>query len=65
MLTTAAAFLLVSVAYGIALEYSDAALASKVDVAADSVNEWWVGILLVVGLAGGTALAARRSRGRA
>ena len=64
MLTTAAAFLLVSVAYGIALEYSDA-LASKVDVAADSVNEWWVGILLVVGLAGGTALAARRSRGRA
>lgn len=63
MVTAALALLVVSVSYGLALEYGETA-ATDARIAVQSLRDWGIGIVLVVGLAGGTVLVARRSRGR-
>ncbi len=63
VLTVALAFLVVNVAYGLALEYGDTA-ATNARIAARSLRDWGIGIVLVVGFAGWVIAAARRSRGR-
>lgn len=63
VLTAGLAFLVVNISYGLALEYGDTA-ASDAGIAARSLTDWGIGIALVVGSAGCTVAAARRSRGR-
>lgn len=57
------ALLVVTVSYGLALEYADTA-ATAAHIAAESFRDWGLGVVIVVGLAGGAAIAARQSRGR-
>ena len=63
VLSAGVAWLVVTVSYGLALEYGDIA-ATQMDIAAKSFRDWGFGIVVVVGLAGGAVVAARRSRGR-
>lgn len=63
VLTAALAFLVVNVSYGLALEYGDTA-ATDARIAARSLSDWGIGIVLVVGCACWVLAAARRSRGR-
>jgi hypothetical protein len=61
--TVALAFLVVDVSYGLAREYGDTA-ATDARTAIQALRDWGIGIVLVIGLAGWVAAAARRSRGR-
>lgn len=63
VLTVALAYLMVSISYGLALEYGDTE-ATHARIAAQSLRDWGIGIVLVVAFAGGAVAAARRSRGR-
>lgn len=63
VLTVALAYLVVSISYGLALEYGDTA-ATHARIAAQSLRDWGIGIVLVVAFAGWAVAAARRSRGR-
>src|SRR3954468_1199270 len=63
VLTVALASLVVDISYGLALEYGETA-ASDVGIAARSLRDWGIGLLLVAGLAGWTMSAARGSRAR-
>lgn len=63
VLTVALAYLMVSISYGLALEYGDTA-ATHARIAAQSLRDWGIGIVLVVAFAGWAVAAARRSRGR-
>lgn len=61
--TVALAFLVVVVSYGLAREYGDTA-ATDAHIASQSLRDWGIGVVMVVGFAGWVAAAARRSRGR-
>lgn len=63
VLTAVLAFFMVSISYGLALEYGDTA-ATDARIAGEAFREWGVGIVLVVGLSAWAIAAARRSRGR-
>src|SRR5512139_773396 len=63
VLTVALACLVVNISYGLALEYGDTA-ATDARIAAESLRDWGIGILLVIGSAGAVFAATRRSRGR-
>jgi hypothetical protein len=63
VLATALAPLVVTISYGLALEYGDTA-APEARIAAQSFRDWGIGVALVTGLAGWVVVAARRSRGR-
>lgn len=63
MLTVALACLVVNISYGLALEYGDTA-ETDAHIAAQSLRDWGIGILLVIGSAVAVFAAARRSRGR-
>ena len=63
VLTVALASLVITVSYGLALEYGDTA-ATDARIAAQSLRDWGIGVVLVVGFAGWVIAAARRSRGR-
>ncbi len=63
VVTVALAFLVVNISYGLAREYGDTA-ATGARIAAQSLRDWGIGILLVVGFAGAVLAATRRSRGR-
>lgn len=61
--TVVLAFLVLSVSYGLGREYGDAT-AEDLEVAAGALRDWALPMLVVGGLAGLTAAAARRSRWR-
>ena len=63
VLTVALAYLVVSISYGLAREYGDTA-ATHARIAAQSLRDWGIGIVLVVGFSGWVVATARRSRGR-
>ena len=59
VLTVALGVLVVTVSYGLAREYGDTA-ASDARIAAQSLRDWGIGVLLVVGFGGAAFAAARR-----
>ena len=63
VLTVALACLVVNISYGLAREYGDTA-ATDARIAGQSLRDWGIGIVLVVGFAGAVFAAARRSGGR-
>ena len=63
LLTIALAGLVVVISYGLALEYGDTG-ATGARIASQSLHDWGIGIVLVVGLAGWVVAAARGSHGR-
>ena len=63
VVTVALASLVMTVSYGLALEYGDTA-ATDARIAAQSLRDWGIGVVVVVGFAGWVIAAARRSRGR-
>lgn len=63
VLTVALASLVVVISYGLALEYGDTA-ATDGRIASQSLRDWGIGVVLVVGFACWVIAAARRSRAR-
>lgn len=63
VLTVALGFLVVTISYGLAREYGDTA-ATDARIAARSLRDWGIGVLLVAGFAAAAFVTARRSRGR-
>lgn len=63
VLAVALASLVVTISYGLALEYGDTA-AADTRIAAQAFRDWGIGVVLVVGCAGCAMAAARRSAGR-
>ena len=63
LLTIVLAVLVVDISYGLALEYGDTD-APGARIALQSLRDWGIGIVLVVGFASWVVAAARRSRGR-
>lgn len=62
-LAMGAAALLVTISYGLALEYGDTG-APDGTIALQSYRDWGIGVALVAGLSAAAAAVARRSRGR-